>query len=389
MKGGPMKNVISRLLPICVCLTFSSVAGTLSAGTAPSLEMVSPKNGDNINYDMETVIAISIYDEEGDVNASSMKLEVDGEDVTRNANTSAFLVTYPFPGGTVTGRHYIAFSVSDNEGNSSQLDSYFNILLEPKVEQKVTFNGTVGVGAEYDKEAPQSAIGNFNLEMYGSLSPSLDYALLIDATNRESTDLQRVSRFRFDLYSPWGSLVLGDTTPVFTDYTIDGKRVFGIHVLPQFGWFGLEFVWGQTYRGEQEVDTFRQMLFGGRLKLGRPESFLWGLSFLKVEDDPDSINYLTDPDVPTPQDNVVLGTDFNFNFSNGRVKLVLEANESLLNTDTTGGSSTIGDTGWDFSSIDWLFTVNEHVVPLIPGLSNLAAKGSLTIGPFADNTFYG
>lgn len=390
-----MKNVFTRYWYITACIAFFAVAGSLCAGTAPTLEILNPKNGENVKLGSEVIISISVYDEEGDVDITSMKLELEERDVTQQANTSVFLVTYQVTDTSEPGRQQISFTVADMEGNVATHDSYFNVLAEPKEERKVSLNGTVGVGGEYDKEAPQSAIGNLEADLYGSLTPSLDYALSIDATNREASDKQRVSEFRLDLYSPWVSLVLGDTTPSFTDYSIAGKRVFGVHLLPQFGWFGMEFVWGQTEKAVEtdnpstEVETFKQMLLGGRLKFGTPESFLWGLSFLKVKDDPDSIVYLDDPDSSTPRDNLVLGTDFNFSFKDGRVKLYAEANESLLNTDITGGSSDVDIGGWDLSKFEWLIVYNEHMVPLTPGLSNLAAKGALTFGPFAENTFYG
>ncbi len=390
-----MKNVFTRYLYITAFVVFSAVAGSLFAGTAPTLEILSPKNGEDIKMGSEVVVAISIYDEEGDLDTTSMKLEVNDADVTRKANSSAFLVTYQITDTTRAGRQYISFSVSDREGNVATHDSYFNVLAEPKKERKASLNGTVGVGAEYDREAPQSAIGYLQADMYGRLSPSLDYALTIDATNRESSDLQPVSEFRFDLYSPWGSLVLGYSTPTFSDYTIDGKRVTGVHLLPQFGWFGMEFVWGRTEKAVDaddaldEVETFKQMLFGGRLKLGRPDSFLWGLSFVKVKDDKDSIDYIDDAASPTPKDNVVIGTDFNFSFVDGRVKIYADANGSLLNTDITGGSSDFDELGFDISKIDWLITANENLVPLSLGVSNLAGKMALTLGPFAENTFYG
>ena len=389
-----MKNVITRYWYIVLCVIFFATAGSLFANTPPVLEILSPRNGDEIKKGSEVVVAISIYDEEGDLDTTSMKLEVNGRDVTRQANTSAFLVTYSISDTAKAGRQNISFTVSDRAGNVATHESHFNVLAEPDKVRKATLNGTVGAGAEYDKEALQSAIGNLTVDMYGSLSPSFDYALTIDATNRESTDLQRVSEFRFDLYSPWFSLVLGDATPRFSDYTVDGKRVTGIHILPQFGWFGLELIGGRTERAvdaqdaSTEVETFQQMLFGGRLKLGRPDSFLWGLSFLKVEDDKNSIDYIDDPASPTPKDNVVVGTDFNFAFSDSRVKVYAEADASLLNTDTTGGSQIPEDSEIP-SFVDSIITVNENLVPLTLTTANLAAKGALTIGPFAENTFYG
>ena len=383
-----MKNVFTKYWYIVACVVFFFTAGGLFANTPPTLELLSPRDGEDIKIGSEVVVAISIYDEEGDLDTASMKLEIDGEDVTRQANKSSFLVTYTSD-AAASGRQDISFSVSDRAGNVTTQESHFNILAEPEEERVASLNGTVGVGGEYDQEAPQSAIGVVQVDIYGSLSRSFDYALTIDATNRESSDLQRVSEFRFDLYSPWFALALGDTTPIFTDYTMNGNRVTGVHVLPQLGWFGLEFVYGQTEKDvdTDEVETFKQMLMGGRLKLGNPDSFLWGLSFVKVKDDKDSIDY-SDPSSPTPQENLVVGTDFNFGFANSRVKVYAEANASALNTDITEGSEEseeIDIPGW----IDPIMTINQNLVPLELGISNLAGKAALTLGPFAENTLYG
>jgi hypothetical protein len=395
IREDSMKKVMKGYSALLLCIFFMAVAPSLFAGTAPTLEILSPRNGEDISYGGEVVIAISIYDEDGDVDLSSVRLEVNDVDVTRQANTSTFLVTYQVPDTTQPGRQYITLRVSDREGNVAVHESYFNVRAEPKKEKKFTYNGTVTVGAEYDKEATQSAIGNLQVDMYGSFSPSLDYALTIDATNREASDKQRVSEFRFDLYSPWVTLVLGDATPHFTDYTIDGKRVFGVHVLPQFGWFGFELVAGFTEKAVDaddpvnEIETFKQMLYGGRLKFGNPESILWGLSFLKVKDDRGSIVYLDNAASPTPQDNLVVGTDLNFSFMDGGIKLETEGNMSFLNTDITGGSATLPEELDWLSKLDWLLVANENMVPIRPGLTNLAAKGGITVGPFSENTFYG
>ena len=394
-----MKNVIKRYRRyraffLCI-IFFTAAAGGLFAGKAPTIEILSPRNGEDISYGGEVVIAISIYDEDGDVNLASMELEYNDVNVTRQASLSAFLVTYQVPDTTEPGRQYITFRVSDREGNTAVHESFFNVRPEPKVEPRFTYNGTVTAGAEYDKEAPKSAIGYLQVDMYGSFTPTLDYALVVDATNRESSDKQRVSEFRFDLYNPWFTLVLGDATPRFTDYTIDGKRVFGAHVLPQFGWFGFELVAGYTAKSVDaedasvEPESFRQMLYGGRLKFGDPESFLWGLSFLKVKDDLDSIEYIDDPASATPQDNLVVGTDLNFAFMDGGIKLETEGNMSFLNTDITGGASELTEELDWLSKLDWLLIANENMVPIRPGLTNLAAKGGITVGPFADNTFHG
>ena len=76
-----MKNVTKGYAALLLCILFMAVAPSLFAGTAPTLEILSPRNGEDISYGGEVVVAISIYDEDGDVDLSSVLLEVNDVDV--------------------------------------------------------------------------------------------------------------------------------------------------------------------------------------------------------------------------------------------------------------------------------------------------------------------
>jgi len=388
-----MHNVRKGLLFVTVFISVLLTGSLLVAGTAPSIEILSPKKGEDITYGAGAVIALSIYDADADVDINSMELMMDNVDVTRKANKSVFLVTYTFTDATSTGRHVFSFSVKDREGNLSEIESYFNIAQEPKKERKFTYNGTVGMGGEYDKEAEQSTIGRVELDMFGGLTETIDYTLSVEATNEQSSDKQPVSSARLDLFSPWGGLVLGDTTPNFTDYSIDGQEVFGLHALPQIGFFGLEFVYGRSLRDVNDPATYKQNVIGGKLKLGNERKFQWGLAVLKVRDDKDSLSaeIATATDSPTPKDNLVVGTDVKLSLLQGKIHFTGEANESLLNEDITSGAGLAPDSDVDLpldpKNFEWLFIINEHIVPILPGFTSLAAKAGIRVGPFYDNTF--
>ncbi len=388
-----MHNVKKHLLFVMVFIGVLLTASLLAAGTAPSIEILSPKKGEDIAYGAGTVIALSIYDADADVDISSMELTLDNTDVTRKANVSVFLVTYAFTDTTSTGRHVFSFSVKDREGNLSEIESYFNIAQQLKKERKFTYSGTLGIGGEYDKEADQSAIGRVELDMFGGLTESIDYTLSIEATNEQASDRQPVSSMRLDLFSPWGGLVLGDTTPNFTDYSIDGQEVFGVHALPQIGFIGMEFVYGRSLRDVNDPATFQQNVIGGKLKLGNERKFQWGLAVLKVRDEKDSLSadIATDPESPTPKDNLVVGTDMKLSLLNGKIYVSGEANESLLNEDITSGAGLAENSDVDLpldpKKFEWLFIINEHIVPILPGFTSLAAKTGVKVGPFYNNTF--
>ena len=380
-----MKKVVRKLWYVAAICIMALGAQALYAGTATSIEILSPRRGEDLPAGSVPVIAFSLFDLEGDTETSTVELEVDGTDVTPQANVSALLVTYTFEGAAAAGRHTFSFTVKDREGNEAKLDSYFSVSAEPKRDKKITANGSVRAGAEYVKEADQNLTGLIEANVYGRLSDSIDYSADVSLTNEEASDGQRVSSYRLDLRSPVGVAVLGDATPSFTSYSIDGTEVFGVHLLPQFGILGLELLYGQTLRKVDDPETFKQMVYGGKVKVGNPGKFQWGLAFLKVKDDKDS---LTAPSTVTPKDNVVLGTDFSLSFLKGLVSVEAEANESLLNEDITDGASDFGDNKLPFDpkGWEWLFVINEHMVPITPGFSNLAARVAAKIGPIKDNT---
>lgn len=379
-----MKNVFWYLGFILI-VAAAAGASAAFAGTAPSLELVSPRRGEEVMYGSSLVIAVSIYDPDGDVDITTAELTVNRTEVTRRANISAFLATYPFPDTTTAGRHAFTFSIADREGNVSEVSGFFNVTPEPGREPKVTASGSLTVGGEYDKEGDPQGVGTAELDVFGRLSETMTYAVNVEITNDELTDGQRASTYRLDLNWLWGSLVAGDTTPNFSHYTLNGKQILGGHFSPYFGAFGFDLVYGQSLRAVDDPETYRQTVYAGKLSIGNERKTQWSLIFVKAKDDTDSLSAPT----TTPQDNVVLGTQLLFNLLEDKVNIEIEANESLLNTDISAGASDFPDNELPFDpeSWEWLFVINEHMVPYVPGLANLAARGALSIGPFLGNTF--
>lgn len=378
-----MKKVGIDLRLIGVIFILLLCPGLLIAGTAPSLEVLTPKKGEEVSYESDVVIAISIYDPEGDTDTTSVEMKVDNKEVTQKANISALLVTYAIENIKVIGKHTFSFEIKDKEGNESTVTSFFTVAPKPVAARVFSAHGSVKVGGEYDDQATPSTVGTANIYVYGTAFNAIDYTASVDLTSVDlspegSTDGQRVSRFRLDLYTPVGGLVLGDTTPSFSSYSINGMRVFGVHALPQFAIFGLEFVYGQSLSGVRDPATQQQTVLGGRLKIGKEPGFLWGLSLLKVRDE------VYTPINANPQDNLVIGTDVSLSILNGRLVFTAEANESLLNTDITDGPQEFG--GFPTESLAWLFIINEHMLPISVGLPNLAAKAGIKLGPFFENT---
>ncbi len=377
-----MKNVKRGLLFVAVIAVVFSAQLLIADPAAPFIEILSPRRGEEFSFGEDVVVAISMYDAEGDIDITSVELLFDNTDVTEQANISAMLVVYSIAGMQDPGRHTFSFVVKDRQGNSAELGSFFTVAAEPREERRVTFNGSVRTGVEYDKEASQETVGTLDLNVYGNAFTNIDYNLSAEVTNEDASDNQRVSEFRLGLYSPLGGMVLGDTTPSFTDYTINGTRVTGVHLFPQFGAFGLEFVYGNSLKEVEDPETQRQRVLGGRLKVGHEGGTLWGLSFVKAKDNVNS-------DIATsPQENVVLGTDLTLSLFNGKFVIDGEVNGSLYNGDITDGASDFEDKELplDPEKWEWLFTINEFMDPLMPGLTTLAGKAGFRLGPIKQNT---
>jgi hypothetical protein len=365
---------MKKVLLTGIFLVAVLLPGLLFAGEAPTLEVLTPTRGEEVAFGESIVIAISIYDPEGDTDIRTVELRVDNKDVTRQANISALLVTYAIEEMEIPGRHKFTMSVEDKEGNKGDVTSFFTVTGRPVKDQAFTVNGTVKLSYDYDDQATVNHVGTADVYLYGKAFNWMDYAANIELTNAASSDGQRVSTYRLDLYTPIGNAVLGDTTPSFSDYTIDGSRVFGIHLLPQFGFFGMELLFGQSLEGVKDPATQPQTVYGLKVKPVNSDTFQLGINFLKVLDTYDSgID-------ASPQDNLVFGADARFSLFEEKLLISAEANESLLNTDTTAGPAALNE-------LSWLFMINpEHMVPIVPGFSNFAGKAGMKLGPFFDNT---
>ncbi len=383
-----MRKVIMKEVHILILfITALLLSTTLSAiaGTSPSLLILSPSTGQEFKEGDSVVIAISIKDAEGDVDESTFSLYLDGKNITQNANISVFLVTYTIEKVQGIGKHSFSFEAADREGNKSEVSGYFYVAKKRIEKEFFSVNGSVRMGGRYDKEADEELVGVASVNLYGNIIETFSYSLNVELTNETTTDQQRVSTYRLDIESPIGTFIFGDTTPSFTDYSINGTQVFGIHLMPQFGPVGFELVYGQSYRAVKDLEIYKRMVYGGKLKIGNSDTVFWGLSVLKAKDDVSSLSSATNT---TPKDNLVVSTDFSLKLFRGIFGLRVEANESLLNEDITSGASDFSDFKLPINPQDyeWLFTINEHIVPIMPGFTNLAAKGVITAGPVFGNT---
>ena len=188
-KGEKMKKLNAGVVVAVLVFLVVFSAGAVYAGTKPELTILSPKRGEEIPFGKDIVIAVSIYDPDGDADKSSIDFEVDNTEITQDAQISVFLATYSYKGASTPGRHTFSFSIRDKEGNKNNIDSFFNVSPQLQKIRVATANGSVRVGSEYEGEADQKVVGTVDTYVYGRLSNSIDYSASAYITNEDSLNV--------------------------------------------------------------------------------------------------------------------------------------------------------------------------------------------------------
>ena len=342
-----------------------------SETAAPDVLLMQPDDG-GIYEDGNQMVVISIYDEEDDVDISSISLVIDGEDVTSDASVDQDFISYIPPGSFNFGTHTIQFSISDKLGNAAPTGEWsFSIK---KVEVKKTFlsdatiKGSVDYESEYDTFSGKDQPDNRPLDNQkpkiklsfskGLLKATLSMSMInhFDPLAREiDSRRQPLNRVNFTIETPYASLKGGDHNPNFSELTLKGARVRGLIADANFRGLKTTVVYGNTKEmlpaylqnndegmPEYVKGTFSQKLMGisssyswegePNLVIPVPLSFELGMNYLEVEDDTTSLEdelYGSFVNIPTDstdktkyihQNNSVIGLNSSFSlFNNTRL----------------------------------------------------------------------
>jgi hypothetical protein len=345
----------------------------------------------------DIVLAFSLRGDPAEVDSSRYRLVLDGRDVTKQAEISAALVTM-VPKRLTLGRHTAELRGADRQGRA---------LRPVSVSFVVTSGGARGAAREFSgrvyadlRYEDVSTITDETYQFGGSLAGqygALSYRSDVFLTSREKSDAQPRNRYLLRLELPWLGVHFGDATPRFNDLVLWGKRVRGVYGYLHTGIVNLDVVYGETYRAVEGVGnswsvirfgTYRQMLYGVRPSLGRPNRFLVGFNFLKVKDDTSSIAWGS-----SPRDNVVVGPDLYVALDRRRIELQAAAAVSMITMNTAPGSLTKAkidsafgeDIPVDPKTFERLLIINDSTTPLDPRhLSSLAYNVTLRLNYFGN-----
>jgi hypothetical protein len=362
----------------------------------------------------EVVIAASFVTETP-IDSTSIKILLDGTNVTRQAEISPAMVSYT-PATIAAGEHTVTISANDQFGDAvGPLTWRFQVSGKAAEVAEANSNrrATGAVYAEMRREKFSGrSLNNNNVgaDLSGNTGPLL-YSASAYFTSLEDPTLQPRNRFVINAGLPWLNFTLGDATPYYDELILWGRRVRGFQVGLNTGWVNFDFITGETVRQvdplytavnpitgqrvRQRFGTFKQSLLGLRPSFGSRNGFMWGFTLVKVRDDKDSLPIDSSNVVQvgrvTPRDNLVVGTDVSLALDRRRFEIKASGAWSLLSNDISSGAivpdslKKISDVDLPFDPQDFdsWFILNESTSPLDPrGKTSLAYQLTLRFNYF-------
>ncbi|MCB5263048.1 MAG: hypothetical protein LHW64_03840 [Candidatus Cloacimonetes bacterium] len=353
--------------------------------------------------DEDYVLAVSFLALISDIDQSSIKVFVNGRDVTKRTEISNSVLMYreEHPKEGIMK----AVVTANAKGKQIFSDTWIMQVLAGKgAKRGVPFKlrGSANFSTNiYDVSGNISAAENDYrtwADLYGSYG-ILDLQTNLLVSSQEDSNMQPINRYTFGLVLPVLDIYLGDYSPNVSKYTLSGKNVRGVYARLH-GYYS-EFIvsHGESVRkttyedGSFKGGTFKQESLAGRFRLGSENCFMIGFNGSRHRDiisslDEEYYRYETAQGdtvyTAMAQDNVVLSIDARLNVPDQHVMMGVEAAGSLYNSNTIPGPLSIdeladygldpefGGYELDPSNFSDLFVINKNMEPFLPSRANLA-----------------
>lgn len=264
----------------------------------------------------EVVIAVSLFNVE-DVDEESIRLLLDGRDVTAQAEISADLVTY-LPSKLAQGSHQVELRVSNLSGVAQEPAAWrFLVAASASLTTERTYSQSGKVVSAFRRDDIDKRVLEVG-EMKLSYRGGWDWLKLrsnVRLTTQEDPFKPARNRFSASLSTSIFKLGLGDVTPRINRFILDGKRIRGYDADLRLKYFNLRIVKGELERviqGRNESaykvneyfitspDTaelritrsgysFRRNLLAVRPSFGSGQNFELAFIYLKAKDDVPSV----------------------------------------------------------------------------------------------------
>lgn len=447
--------------------------------------IMTPDPGSTLNPDDFMVAITFFYEDDAEAENASFRLLINGEDVSESADISPYLMTF-IPETALPGGNTSIEVIVEQAGVSQTLVSFQTTLSERRRQMEV-FSDIGGPAVtprsgfiprgQIEVAARSQSYGGFGNESgrtsfrFSGSEGNIRYSVNGLFTTEENSRLQAQNRFGAELYvGNWFELQAGHIYPTLNPFLISGNRVYGVNTGLKLANenLQLQFIYGELTRAVKPIygdlqrvitpitdgagnpilnsngdviadttfaisptgtgfGTYKRNITGVRFGIGSGRTFAWNMNALRIEDDLNSINVISNfnslnqaqlnqltqderaqlaanpgllqarQGAADPQGNVALATDFSFRFDEGRVQWRTDLAGSLLNNDISDGILTAEraeDLGWDlgsdisdvFDRLSWLIVINENMNSLPLRINDGKAEAFVPGGIFAGNS---
>lgn len=383
---------------------------------ADSRDIILLSGDTNVSLGQDLVFAASFYPIENEIDVSSIRVLLNGTDVTRSAIISPPLVVFtrtkPQPG---TYSFQIRGALKDGRRIQSAIwqfnaEEKRSILTDLPFNMRGSIDVTTNVRSSSQEDMPPTSRADKNdAAMRMSLFARQDWFSLVSRlylTSLESPNKQPFNRYNLQLSVPYFDLHLLDYSPNYGSYLVSNQNIRGVSGRFSYGGLALSSTYGQSVRaidGEvvpdtfNEGGTFQRNVFAAKLDLGQDDGMRIGFGFSKVKDDLSSLDeeyYLgfeeeiiadttrtTRVVLTSPRDNLVLGADLRIAMDNQRLVAGAEIATSFYNSDIIDGVMSKDELEdflegeeipFDPESWERFIIINKNVEPIIPGWGSTA-----------------
>ena len=228
-----------------------------------------------------SIIILSIYNSDKLILKDNVEIILNNQNITKDCNISNDLITYVPSSILNDGLYELIFKIIDIDKPYLKKFSFQSIQAEQtnniyQLADKIDYSGSIDYTSDYDKFQYQDSntnqpdsrpldIHRFNLNLkikykgFDLKSSILFNTHIIDGNARLNKKYkQPIDRIKIGINSQYGRLNFGDYSTTFTDLTLKGTRVRGLHSMIKIGGLKLTYVRGKTKELIQSIHWEQQ-----------------------------------------------------------------------------------------------------------------------------------
>lgn len=216
--------------------------------------IIGPEDGETVSGS-DVLIVASLFNVRT-LDVSSVEIFLDDRNVTSEASVSPEIIAYsPLP--LSSGPHTVKIEMKNTYGYAFRPVSWFFRVAQRRrgivtATDEFRYSGRVQAGMALDQvDGRPRSIGETVTRLEGGWQ-WLNVRTDVRVTSDESEFRQPRNRYSVTVKSGDNiTLNVGDFTPVFSPYTVDGKRIRGLGVDVDLNWFRLQMANGEIERAVQ------------------------------------------------------------------------------------------------------------------------------------------